>query len=158
MSQALYQAFLGFWNPTPELRAAGDLPLRARLKAEWTAFWHWPVLWRRAVVVFVAMQLWNIGYLAVRGFEADALERQRHAAAAAATTGIDLKFDYLPDDRAPDWARLSYADAAGMTDTERARRIAQYCKWQSPQEMNDAEFLLSTTEEFRTLKRFKCWK
>lgn len=159
MSQALYQAFNGFWNPTPESRAAMNLPtLGARFKAGWNASWRWSVVWRRLVVMFVAMQLWNVGYLAVRGFQTVALERQRQAAAAAAMAGVEVKFDDLPDDRVPEWAQLSYADAAGMTANERARRIARYCKWLEPEELNDAEEFLSTSEELRILKRFKCWK
>lgn len=51
----------------------------ARLKAQWRASWRWPVIWRRFVVIFVAMQLWNVGYLAVRGFETVAHERQKQA-------------------------------------------------------------------------------
>jgi hypothetical protein len=70
MWQALYQAFNNFWNPTPELQAAMKLPtFGARFKAAWKASWRWPVIWRRLVVIFVAVQLWNVGYLAVRGFE-----------------------------------------------------------------------------------------
>jgi len=73
MWQALYQAFNNFWNPTPESQAAMKLPTRgARFKARWKASWRWPVIWRRLVVMFVAMQLWNVGYLAVRGFEKEA--------------------------------------------------------------------------------------
>jgi hypothetical protein len=159
MWQALKQAFINFWNPTPESRAAMKLPtLGARFKAGWRASWRWPAIWRRFVVIFVAVQLWNVGYLAVRGFQTVVLERQRQAAAAGAMAGFVVKFDYLPDQSAPDWARLSYADAAGMTANERAQRIARYCQWLKPEELNDPEMFLSTSEELRTLMRFKCWK
>jgi hypothetical protein len=85
MWRALYQAFNGFWNPTPELQAAMKLPTPgARFKARWKASWRWPVIWRRLVVMFAAMQLWNVGYLAVRGFETVALEHQERARAAYA--------------------------------------------------------------------------
>ena len=50
----------------------------------WRANFRWPVMWRRLVVMFVAMQLWNVGYLAVRGFQTVALERQEQASAANA--------------------------------------------------------------------------
>jgi hypothetical protein len=158
-----YQAFNNFWNPTPELRAAMALPFRERIKqlgewSHWRANFRWPVIWRRLVVMFVAVQLWNVGYLAVRGFQTVVLERQRQAAAAGAMAGLVVKFDYLPDQSAPDWARLSYADAAGMTANERAQRIARYCQWLKPEELNDPEMFLSTSEELRTLMRFKCWK
>jgi hypothetical protein len=75
MSQNLYQAFNSFWYPTPELRAAMELPRFSgtRFKAVWKASWSWPVKWRRLVVMFVAMQFWNVGYLAVRGFEKEAV-------------------------------------------------------------------------------------
>ncbi len=64
-----------FWYPTPELRAAMELPRFSgtRFKAVWKASWSWPVIWRRLVVMFVAMQLWNVDYLAVRGFEKEAV-------------------------------------------------------------------------------------
>jgi hypothetical protein len=85
MWQALKQAFINFWNPTPESQAAMKLPtLEARFKAGWKASWRWPVIWRRLVVMFVAIQLWNVGYLAVRGFQTVALERQERAEAAYA--------------------------------------------------------------------------
>jgi hypothetical protein len=75
---AFYQALSNFWNPTPELRAAMALPFQERIKqlwrwSSWRASFRWPVLWRRLVVMFVAMQLWNVGYLAVRGFEKEAV-------------------------------------------------------------------------------------
>jgi len=89
MWQALYQAFNNFWNPTPELRATMALPFRERIKqlAEWSywrANFRWPVIWRRAVVIFVGIQLCNVGYLTVRGFQTVALERQERAGAANA--------------------------------------------------------------------------
>jgi hypothetical protein len=155
------QACLSFWYPTPESRAAMELPFGgARFKAGWKASWRWPVIWRRFLVVFVAIQLWNVGYLAVRGFQTVALERQRQAAGAAAMAGLTVKFDALPDDKAPEWKQLSdsYADAIGMSANERAQRIARYCKWLGPQEWNEAELFFSTSEEIRILKRFKCSK
>jgi hypothetical protein len=76
----MWQALNNFWNPTPELRAANELPgLRAQLKVEWKNWWRWPVIWRRFVVMIVALQLFNVGYLAVRGFETVASERQKQA-------------------------------------------------------------------------------
>jgi hypothetical protein len=73
----MLQAFNDFWNPTPEARAAMELPRAGdRFKAGWQASWRWPVLWRRAVVLFVGFQLVQIGYFAVRGFQTVALERQ----------------------------------------------------------------------------------
>jgi hypothetical protein len=150
----MWQALKDFWNTTAELRTAKGI--KARLKA----IHRWPVIWRRLVVVFVAIKLCNVGYLAVRGFQTVVLERQRQAAAAVAMAGIVVvKAADLPDDGSvPDWASLGYANTVGMTANERAQRIARYCKWQGPQEMNDVEMFLSTTEEFRTLSRFKCWK
>ena len=140
--QALKRAFDNFWNPTPELRAAMELPrfTGAWFKATWKASHRWPVIWRRLVVIFVAIQLWNVGYLAARGFQTVVLERQRQAAEAGAMAGF------------------SYADAAGTTANERAQRIARYCQWLKPELMDDVEMFLSTSEEFRTLKQFKCWK
>ncbi len=157
---SMWQALRNFWNPTPELRAAMELPRfsGARFKAGWKASWRWPVIWRRLVVMFVAIQLWNVGYLAVRGFQTVVLERQRQAAAAAAIAGVVVNFDYLSDQSAPAWAQLSFADAAGMTANERAQRIARYCQWLKPEELNEPEYFLSTSEELRTLMRFKCWK
>ena len=92
MWQALklaYQAFCNFWTPTEELRAVTALPFRERVKqlgerSYWRANFRWPVIWRRLVVMFVAMQMWNVGYLAVRGFQTVALERQERASAANA--------------------------------------------------------------------------
>jgi hypothetical protein len=89
MWQPLYQAFNNFWTPTPELRAVAALPVRERIKqlrrwSYWRACFRWPVIWRRSVVVFVAIQLYNVGYLAVRGFQTVALERQEQAGAALA--------------------------------------------------------------------------
>mgnify|MGYP001199997922 CR=1 FL=1 len=84
MWQALYQAFNNFWNPMPELRAAMALPFRERIKqlgewSYWRANFRWPVMWRRVVVIFVGIQLCNVGYLTVRGFQTVALERQERA-------------------------------------------------------------------------------
>jgi hypothetical protein len=89
MWQAIYQAFNNFWNSTPELRAVMALPARERIKqlgrwSYWRASLRWPVIWRRSVVVYVAIQLCNVGYLAVRGFETVALERQQQATAVLA--------------------------------------------------------------------------
>jgi hypothetical protein len=76
----MWQALWNFLYPTPELRAAIALPgFKARFKAVHKAWWHWPVIWRWAVVMFVAIQLYNVGYLAVRGFETVASERQKQA-------------------------------------------------------------------------------
>jgi hypothetical protein len=89
MWRAFYQAFNNFWTPTEELRAMNALPFRERIKqlgkwSYWRATNRWPVIWRRLVVMFVAMQLWNVGYLAVRGFQTVALERQERAGAGYA--------------------------------------------------------------------------
>jgi hypothetical protein len=89
MWRAFYQALSNFWNPTPELRAAMALPFRERIKllwqrSYWRASFRWPVIWRRAVVMWVAIQLCNIGYFAVIGFQTVALEHQEQARAAYA--------------------------------------------------------------------------
>jgi hypothetical protein len=76
--RAVLQALWNFWNPTPELRAAMELPRSAgRFKAVWKSSWRWPVIWRRLVVIFVGVKLLDFGYFAVRGFETVALERQQ---------------------------------------------------------------------------------
>ncbi len=53
---------------------------------------------------------------------------------------------------------FTYAEAAGMTESERAQGIAKYCRGRPPEELNDAEASFSTIEEYRILRRFKCWK
>jgi clan AA aspartic protease (TIGR02281 family) len=90
MWRAFNQAFNNFWNPTPELQAAMKLPTFGdRYKAQWEASWHWPVIWRRAVVIFVGLLLLNVGYFAVRGEHqgearfADALEQAAQQVRAA---------------------------------------------------------------------------
>jgi hypothetical protein len=87
--QASVQVFNNFWNPTEELRAVMALPFQERIKqlrrrSYWRASFRWPVIWRRLVAMFVAIQLWNVGYFAVRGFQTVALERQEQAQAAYA--------------------------------------------------------------------------
>lgn len=92
MWQALklaYQALCNFWTPTEELRAMTALPFRERIKlfgrwSYWRAEFRWAVLWRQAVVIFVGIQLCNVGYFAVRGFQTVALEHQERAQAAYA--------------------------------------------------------------------------
>jgi len=80
MWRALYQAFDSFWNPTPEAQALKNLRGRwACFKLGMKVLFCWRVFWRRCVVGWVAMQLVSVGYLAVRGFEAVALERQKEA-------------------------------------------------------------------------------
>ena len=89
MWRAFYQALNNFLTPTEELRAMTALPFRERIKqlwqwSYWRASFRWPVIWRRAVALFVAIQLCNVGYFAVRGFQTVALERQERAGAAYA--------------------------------------------------------------------------
>jgi hypothetical protein len=85
----MWQAIWNFFYPTPELRAAMKLPFgAARFKAVWKASWRWPVLWRWAVAIFVGIQLCNVGYLTVRGFQTVALEQQKQAAAAGGDGGV----------------------------------------------------------------------
>ena len=94
MWRAFYQALSNFWTPTDELRAMIALPFRERIKllgrwSYWRASFRWPVTWRRLVVVFVAIQSRNVGYLAARGFQTVALEHQ--AAAMARRSGATAR-------------------------------------------------------------------
>jgi GYF domain 2 len=157
-TNTVWQALYNFWNPTPESRAAMQLPtFGGRFKATWKASWRWPVIWRRLVVMIVVVQLWNVGYFAVLGFQTFALERQRQAAAAAALAAVGgVQFDLLPDQSWPGAPLRTYGD--GMTANRRAQGIARYCQYLTPEGLNDVEVFLSTSEEFRVLKRFRCLK
>jgi hypothetical protein len=157
-TNTVWQALYNFWNPTPESRTAAQLPtFGGRFKAIWKASWRWPVIWRRLVVMIVVVQLWNVGYFAVLGFQTFAQERQRHAAAAAALAAVGgVQFDLLPDQSWPGTPLQSYGD--GLTANRRAQGIARYCQYLTPEGLNDVELFLSTSEEYRVLKRFKCLK
>jgi hypothetical protein len=100
--QTVHQGFSNFWNPTSELRALAALPTWERIKllrqwSYWRAMSRWPVIWRRFVMMFAALQLYNVGHLAVRGFQTVALERQEQAAAAL---GLEVAAQHLQSTKA----------------------------------------------------------
>jgi hypothetical protein len=79
----MWKALCNVWHclvyPTAEYeaayKAASGLPFWQCFKARMKAAHHWPVFWRRAVALLVVVQIYNVGFLAVRGFQIYAVDR-----------------------------------------------------------------------------------
>jgi hypothetical protein len=119
MWRAFYQAFKDFWNPTPELRAAMALPFRERIellwqRSYWRASFRWPVIWRRAVVLWVVGLVIKIMLYAVIGFQTVALERE--AQARAIHTPTPPRWDDLKPVPPNEWTVVGQQKTASPTE------------------------------------------